>query len=83
MMLAGNTLYLGGSFTHIHGVSRNRLAAIGCDGTLLPWKPNANGPIHTIAYSGRTLYIAVSFRALGGNLAVRMASVNSDGTINW
>lgn len=48
LLLAGNTLYLGGFFTNVNGQTRNRLAALDATtGALLSWDANAGGEVRT------------------------------------
>jgi hypothetical protein len=45
--------YIGGDFTLVQGIERNRIAHILSDGTLDPsWNPNANGGVRALAVSG-------------------------------
>ena len=45
--------YIGGSFTSVNGVTRNRLAHLLADGSLdATWNPNAGGAVYAIAISG-------------------------------
>jgi hypothetical protein len=66
LALSGNTLYVGGRFTSIAGVSRRSLAALNATtGTVLPWNPSANlgggfigvAIINGLAVSGNTVYV--------------------------
>ena len=46
LVLNGTTLYVGGSFTQIKGLPRNRLAAVNATtAAVLPWDPNVTGHI--------------------------------------
>jgi hypothetical protein len=74
--------YIGGDFTSVGGVTRNRLARINSDGTLHDWNPNVNNSVYTLALSGSTLYIGGSFTSVGGVTRSRIARINSDGTVH-
>jgi hypothetical protein len=50
--------YIGGNFTQVAGVTRNRIAHINPDGTLdMTWNPNANNGIRVLVLSGSDLYV--------------------------
>jgi len=50
--------YIGGSFTMVQGVERNRLAHILADGTLDDsWNPGADDLVLALAISGGTVYV--------------------------
>src|SRR5712691_3320101 len=50
--------YIGGEFTDVGSVTRNRLVHIKSDKTVdANWDPNASGPVRTMVRSGNTLYI--------------------------
>jgi len=52
--------YVGGDFTQVLGVTRNRLAHIGGDGSLDPdWNPGATGSVNALELSadGNSLYV--------------------------
>ena len=72
LAINGSTVYAGGDFTNLCtapssctgqivspalNVTRNRLAAIGTDGTLsTTWNPNVNSTVSALAISGSTVY---------------------------
>jgi len=82
---ADGTLYIGGSFTAVSGTTRNNLAAIGTDGALTSWDPNANAVVYTLAISGSTVYIGGDFTAVSGTTRNRLAAVGiTDGALtSW
>lgn len=74
----GSTIYVGGTFTTIAGVSRSRIAAFSAaTGALLPWNPAPNGPVSDIAVRGNTVWIGGDFSWIGGASRVRIASVSA------
>jgi hypothetical protein len=49
IVVSGNKIYLGGYFTHVDGVQRNRLAALDATtGQLTSWNPNANDNVRSL-----------------------------------
>jgi hypothetical protein len=84
LAVSGTTVYAGGDFTSIGGTSRNRLAAIGTDGSLQSWDPNANGIVNALAVSGSTVYAGGSFATIGGITRNRLAAIGTDGSLqSW
>ncbi|MGI8911359.1 MAG: hypothetical protein ACR2JR_12530 [Rubrobacteraceae bacterium] len=80
ILKSGNRVYLGGDFTRIDGVQRNRLAAINATtGDLTGWNPNANGSVRTLAVSadGTRLYAGGSFTRVGGTYRGRLAAIDA------
>jgi hypothetical protein len=68
LALSGSTLFVGGSFRTISGVSRNGLAAITTtDGSVQTWNPAPNSggvAVEALAISGGILYVGGSFGEL-------------------
>ena len=53
------TVYAGGDFTTVDGVTRNRIAAFAAaTGALTAWNPNANGRVSGIVATASTVYVA-------------------------
>jgi len=71
-------LYIGGSFSLVDGISRNRIAHINSDGSLdANWNPNADGIVKTIAVSGTDIYVGGDFTTIGGQSRNRIAKLNN------
>jgi hypothetical protein len=70
--------YIGGQFTTVFGINRNRIAHIRSDGTLSDWNPDANNIVNVIKISGSTLYIGGSFTSIGGKPRNRIAAIDAD-----
>lgn len=82
MALAGNILYVGGSFDSIGGQARNGLAAFDIGtGLLTSWNPsvkksNGNpGDVSTLVVYGNQVYIGGLFDSVGGQSRKNIASV--------
>jgi hypothetical protein len=75
--------YIGGDFTQVEGVTRNRIAHILSDGSLDPsWNPNAGQTVMALALSpdGSTLYVGGSFTDIGGQSRLTLAALDTTGT---
>jgi outer membrane protein assembly factor BamB len=64
----GNTLYAGGKFSAVDGVTHRHLVAINvADHTVIPnWKAGAAGEVRDLLVYGNDLYLAGKFTAVGG-----------------
>jgi hypothetical protein len=90
-VVSGNTIYVGGHFTRatdLNGqvVTRNRVAAVNATtGALLPWNPNANRAVYTLAVAGGTVYLGGDFSTVGGASRSRLAAVDggSGAVLAW
>ncbi len=72
------TLYIGGDFTTVDGVARNRAAAISLagNGSLTAWNPSPNNRVNAIAASTTEVYLAGSFAKIGTTGRRWLAAVN-------
>ncbi len=70
--------YIGGTFTTVGGVTRNRLARINADGTLNAWNPNADQAVFSMTVSGGIVYVGGIFSNIGASSRSRIAAI--DGT---
>ncbi len=63
----GSELYVGGGFTLIDGVSRNRLAQLApANGHVLDWNPSVGGPVYVIGTVTGKAFIGGDFSSVGG-----------------
>lgn len=69
--------FIGGDFTHVGGVPRNRLARINADGSLHAWNPNASGSVRSLCSQASTVFIGGSFYAVGGQTRNGIAAVDA------
>ena len=77
-------ILIGGAFTTVGGVTRNRIARLNADGTLdTGFNPNANGDVRglMVQANGKIL-ISGQFTAVGGVTHTRIARLNADGTLD-
>lgn len=73
--------FIGGTFTAIDGVTRNRIAHVRADGTLDPdWNPDSNNAVQALVRAGSTLYVGGSFTVIGGQTRNRLAALETGGT---
>jgi hypothetical protein len=83
----GSTLYLGGDFATVDGVSRSRAAAINLTtNTLSSWNPRVNGNVRGLALKGSTVYLGGSFSAINGQTRQNLGAVSATGagaTLPW
>ena len=78
----GSTIYFGGSFSTVNGVSRSNVAAIDATTcTLLPFNPGANGFVHAITATASKVYLGGSFTTFGGQTRSRLAAVTPTGSL--
>src|SRR5262249_5857549 len=69
--------FMGGTFTTVGSVTRNRLAHILADGTVSYWNPNANGEVDCIALSGSTVYVGGVFTFVGNQTRNHIAALGA------
>jgi hypothetical protein len=76
--------FIGGDFTSVGGVPRNRLAHINADGSVDPtWDPSANGFVTDMVRVGTDLYVGGGFNganSIGGQDRNRLAKLSTTGT---
>jgi hypothetical protein len=68
LAVSGNTLYVGGQFTHVNGSYRDNLAAFNTTtDALTSWAPSAYGKVNALATSpdGSAIYAGGAFNELG------------------
>ena len=75
---ANSLLYVGGQFTGIDGLTRNRLAVLDpTTGHAQAWNPNANNQVFAIAVGGTEVYVGGQFNTVGGQTRNRIAALSA------
>ena len=80
VLRVGGRIYLGGTFQHVNGQPRSRLAAIDADtGALTPWNPGANAWVMALAASpdGSRVYAGGGFSRVDGTSRTRLAAIDA------
>lgn len=91
LALSGNTLYVGGEFTTLGGVARNRIAALDAtSGALEAFAPNLqNGEqrarVEAIAVSSSAIYVGGHFRLDGDRTRANLVALDpaSGAPLSW
>ena len=86
IQVVGSNVFLGGSFTRVGNVGRQRLAEVNnTTGAPRAWHPGADGGVYALAYANGTLYAGGSFTSAGGAARSHLASFNTStgGLTNW
>lgn len=74
----GTTLYAGGDFTTVDGISRSRVAAFKLsDGSLTSWAPKPAARVSAIYPTAQTVYLGGSFGRIGTVARKFIAAVDS------
>jgi len=69
--------YIGGNFTEVGGLARNRIARINADNSVHAWDPNAGNNVYAMALEGSNLYIGGQFTTVGGQTRNRLAAIDT------
>ncbi len=76
--LAGGGWLVGGEFTQVNGVSRNRLVKLLADGTVdAAFTASANNSVWALAVSGSTVYVGGKFTSFNSTSRDRLVRVNA------
>ncbi|THG30797.1 beta strand repeat-containing protein [Naasia lichenicola] len=75
----GSRLYIGGAFTTVNGVTRNRVAAFDtATGSLVTaFAPSFNATVQAVTATNSTVFVGGSFTAVGGTTRTRVAAVSA------
>ena len=75
LQLVGSTLYLGGDFSSINGQSFSNLAAVNAsNGQPLPWTPNPNFGVLSLAADDSAIYVGGNFQSISSSTRNRIAA---------
>lgn len=70
--------FIGGDFTTVGGLTRNKIAHILSDNTVdAGFDPNANANVYTLLLSGSDLYVGGNFTSIAGTAINRLAKLNA------
>ncbi len=80
----GTTLYLGGDFTVVGGLTRRHLAAVSTStGAVSGWNPGAiGGSVLALAAANGRVYAGGKFTSIGSTRRPYLAAVTSDGVLD-
>ena len=69
--------YIGGDFTTVGGVARDRLAQLDASGAITAFNPNADNIVRALVLAGTTLYVSGGFTTIGGQNSSNLAAVSA------
>jgi hypothetical protein len=81
MTTDGTTIFIGGAFTLVNGLSRIRLASLDTSGALLPFTAAANGKVLALHLLGTSLYVGGQFTTLRGVARNYLGAVSTSGSL--
>lgn len=77
LLLNGNFLYVGGTFTNVGGVARSNLAKLDLSSNVVSsWNPDPNGGVNAFESSGSNIIIGGLFTTVGGFTRNRVAYID-------
>jgi hypothetical protein len=83
LVVTGDTLYMGGSFTHLGGVDRGHLAAVDPQGGLTGWTPTADDRVQALRFHnnstfGPVVYAGGFFNFVNNRPHLKLAALNAN-----
>ena len=79
----GATLFLGGVFGIVGGLSRGNLAEVNATtGAVSTWHPTTNGKVYTLVATATSVYIGGTFTQVDGVPRGELASISTTGTLD-
>ncbi|WP_170147919.1 DUF5018 domain-containing protein [Marinoscillum furvescens] len=83
LLKEGSSIFIGGYFDEINGVSKPNLGLVTTTGTLSSWSPNPNNGVEDLLIDGSNLYASGAFTTIGGISHSYIAAFNkSTGNID-
>lgn len=64
LLFDGSTLYIGGTFSAVDGLTRSGIALINSFGQVLPWQSQISGNVYSIAKDGSRIVVAGDFEEI-------------------
>jgi Domain of unknown function (DUF5122) beta-propeller len=83
--VAGDSVFVGGTFTFLGGVPRNGLAKVSATGAGLvdpTWQASPNGPVYAILPSGADLFVGGDFTNFTDGGRTRIAKLSATGALS-
>jgi hypothetical protein len=78
LAVSGSTLYLGGNFSYVGGLPRQRMAAIDLGtNTVTPWNPGADSWVWAIAVRDSAVIVSGGFSSAGGAPRAGLAALSA------
>ncbi len=79
--------YIGGAFTQVGGIARNRIAHIKSNGSVdSSWNPNANSTVRALEVVGSNVFAAGSFTSIGGltrKYLAKLSTITGTADATW
>ena len=87
MILNGSDMYLGGQFTTVSGITRNRAACVDSNPAqaspaLRAWDPDCDNAVNPMILNGSDMYLGGGFTTVGVSDRLCIAAVDSDPDMN-
>ncbi|VAW84789.1 hypothetical protein MNBD_GAMMA16-1355 [hydrothermal vent metagenome] len=87
IVVSRNRIYIGGDFTRVESTDRRALIALTVSGNQAGWFANANGEVHTIAFStnGTNVFVGGEYLSIGGQERNKLARIDSStgAALSW
>jgi hypothetical protein len=80
--VSGSRVYLGGAFTSVDGIIRDRLAAVTTAGRLTAWNPHADSTVDAVEIGPNgNVFAGGRFGRIGGVTRSRVAEITPGGAL--
>lgn len=79
----GSTIYVGGLFTKVGGLTRQKVAALSStSGAPTSWAPTANNKVLAIAVTSSRIFLGGTFTTVNGTARASLASLTATGALD-